>query len=243
MTQLRWGEIQLHTYMFVVVNFDALAQASEFRIERRQFVFQFEAGKSEIPNRRQTECPFPNRLSSRGWSKTWTQQPVPMMSEHSAQLTSLPIGFRTWPWGYTCCLLLISMSWHRQVIFESKADKLSSSAEWMQDRKLGSRRHQIANRENVHSQTDWVIEDQATIELDTCIHTYVRRYVRAYIHIYINFLEYSKVYSIFVWVYDTETFKSLYHLEHHGMALFYNTSLLWGECHETHLLISQLWFG
>ena len=147
------------------------------------------------------------------------------------------------PSGYTCCLLLISMFWHRQAIFESKADKLSSSAEWMQDRKLGSRRHQIANRENVHSQTDRVIEDQATLELDTCIHTYVRRYVRAYIHIYINFLEYSKVYSIFVWVYDTEKFKSLYHLEHHGMALFFNTSLLWGECHETHLLISQLWFG
>ena len=28
-----------------------------------------------------------------------------------------------------CLLLLISMLWHRQVIFESKGDKLSSSAE------------------------------------------------------------------------------------------------------------------
>ena len=54
--------------------------------------------------------------------KTWTQQPVPMMSEHSAHLTSLPFGFRTWLWRYTCLLLLISMLWHRQAIFESKGD-------------------------------------------------------------------------------------------------------------------------
>ena len=36
--------------------------------------------------------------------KTWTQQPVPMMSKHSAHLTSLPIGFRTWLWHYTCVI-------------------------------------------------------------------------------------------------------------------------------------------
>ena len=39
--------------------------------------------------------------------KTWTQQPVPMMSEHSAHLTSLPFGFRTWLWRYTCLLLCV----------------------------------------------------------------------------------------------------------------------------------------
>ena len=50
--------------------------------------------------------------------KTWTQQPVPMMSEHSAPFTSLPFGFRTWLWRYTCLLLLISMLWSRQAIFE-----------------------------------------------------------------------------------------------------------------------------
>ena len=33
-----------------------------------------------------------------------TQQPVPIMSEHSAHLTSLPFGFRTWLWRYTCLL-------------------------------------------------------------------------------------------------------------------------------------------
>ena len=61
--------------------------------------------------------------------KTWTQLPVPNRSEHSAQLTSLPFGFRTWLWRYTCLLLLISMLWHRQAIFESKGDKFISSAE------------------------------------------------------------------------------------------------------------------
>ena len=89
----------------------------------------FEAGKSETPNRQQTECPPTNRLSYRGSRKTWTQQPVPIMSEHSAHLTSLPIGFRTWLWRYTCLLLLFLTLWHRQTIFKSQGDKLSSSAE------------------------------------------------------------------------------------------------------------------
>ena len=73
-----------------------------------------------------------NDLSRTDWAiedqakKTWTQQPVPMMSEHSAQLTLLPFGFCTWLWRYTCLLLLISMLWHRQAMFESKGDKLSN---------------------------------------------------------------------------------------------------------------------
>ena len=38
--------------------------------------------------------------------KTWTRQPVPMISKHSAHSTSLPFGFLTWIWRYTCLLLL-----------------------------------------------------------------------------------------------------------------------------------------
>ena len=60
--------------------------------------------------------------------KTWTRQPVPMISKHSAHSASLPVGFRTWLWRYTC-VLLISKLWHRQAIFESKRDKLFTSAE------------------------------------------------------------------------------------------------------------------
>ena len=61
-------------------------------------------------------------------NKTWARQPVPMISKHSAHLTPLLLGIRTWLWRYTYLLLLISMLWHRQAIFESKGDKLSSSA-------------------------------------------------------------------------------------------------------------------
>ena len=58
------------------------------------------------------------------------------------------------------CLLLISMLWHRQAIFESKGDKLSSSAE-CRIRTHQGLRHQIASRLNARWQTGWAIEDQA----------------------------------------------------------------------------------
>ena len=91
--------------------------------------------------------------------KTWTRQPVPMISGHSAHLTPLSVDFRTWLWRYTYLLLLISMLWQRKAIFKSKGDKLCSSAEcsiWT----LGPR-HQMASRLNARWQTDWAIEDQA----------------------------------------------------------------------------------
>ena len=98
--------------------------------------------------------------------KTWTQQPVPMISKHSAHLTSLPSGFRTWFWRYTCLLVLISMLWHRQAIFKSKGNNTSSTAEcriWTQ-----GLRHPIASRLNARWQADWAIEDQAkNLELDS----------------------------------------------------------------------------
>ena len=59
----------------------------------------------------------------------------------------------------TYLLLLISTLWHMQAIFESKGDKLSSSAEcriWTQ-----GLRHLFASRLNACWQTDWAIEDQA----------------------------------------------------------------------------------
>ena len=93
-------------------------------------------------------------------AKTWTRQPVPMIREHSAHSTPQPFGIRTWLWRYTYLLLLISMLWHRQAIFESKGDKLSSSAE------CRIRTHQgpwnpIFSRLNACWQNDWAIEDQA----------------------------------------------------------------------------------
>ena len=159
--------------MFVVVNFDALAQASNIRIEKRQVVFlsweqDSNQSGSQITNCQQTECPLTNRLSYRGSSyTTWTRQPVPMISEHSAHLTPQPFGIRTWLWRYTCLLLLISMLWHRQAIFGSKGVKLSSSAE-SRIRTHQGLRHQIASRLNAHWQTDWAFEDQAIkLEIDS----------------------------------------------------------------------------
>ena len=64
----------------------------------------FEPWKSETPNRQQTKCPLTNRLRYRGLRKPWTQEPVPMMSEHSAHLTSLPELVHPWLWRYTYLL-------------------------------------------------------------------------------------------------------------------------------------------
>ena len=62
-------QLALAIYMFVVVNFDALAQASNIRIERRQVVFlcwmQGSNPRFLTPIRQQTECLLTNRLSYR----------------------------------------------------------------------------------------------------------------------------------------------------------------------------------
>ena len=74
-----------------------------------------------------------------------------MVSKQSAHSTLLPVGFRTWLWCCTC-LLLISMLWSKQAVFESKGDQLSYSAD-CRIRTQGLR-HQIASRLNAHWQTD-----------------------------------------------------------------------------------------
>ena len=66
------SHLALAIYMFVVVNFDALAQASDIQIERRQVVFlcwmQDLNPGPQTPIRQQTECSLTNRLSYRGSS-------------------------------------------------------------------------------------------------------------------------------------------------------------------------------
>ena len=87
--------IYVYTYIFVV-NFDALAQASDIRIERRQVVFLCWEQDSNPSGSPDTKSPAdwmpadkPTELS-RIKLKTWTRQPVPMISEHSAHSTPLP---------------------------------------------------------------------------------------------------------------------------------------------------------
>ena len=66
------SHLALVVYMFVVVNFDALAQASDIRIEMRQVVslcwMQDSNPRSQTHIRQQTECMLTNRLSYRGSS-------------------------------------------------------------------------------------------------------------------------------------------------------------------------------
>ena len=76
-----------------------------------------------------------------------------MISKHSAHSSPLPDGFRTWLWRNTCLLLLILMLWHRQAVFESKGDKLSSSAEY-------SIRTTVSGTE-CRRETNWGIKDEA----------------------------------------------------------------------------------
>ena len=89
-TAIWHSHLALAIYIFVVVNFDALAQASDIRIERRQVVFlcwrqdSNPEGLRHLFASRLNECLLTNRLSYRGSSKTWTRQPVPMISKHSA---------------------------------------------------------------------------------------------------------------------------------------------------------------
>ena len=107
--------------------------------DRRQAVFLWWMQK--LGNLRHQITSRLNAHSQTDWAiedqvKTWTQQPVPMMNEHSAHLTSLLIGFHIWLWRYTCLLLLILMLWHRQAIFELEGEELSSSTE-LQDHTTG----------------------------------------------------------------------------------------------------------
>ena len=66
------SHLALAIYIFLVVNFDALAQASDIQIERRQVVFlcwmQDLNPWPQTPNLQQTECSLTNPLSYRGSS-------------------------------------------------------------------------------------------------------------------------------------------------------------------------------
>ena len=71
------SHLALAIYIFVVVNFDALAQASDIQI------WMLADKPTEL---------------SRIKLKTWTRQLVPMISEHSHHLAPLSVDFRTWLW-------------------------------------------------------------------------------------------------------------------------------------------------
>ena len=103
--------------------------------------------------------------------KSWTRQPVPKISEHSAHLTPMSVDVRTWLWRYTYLLL-----WHRQAIFKSKGvnfDALAQASDIqietrqvvflcrMQDLNLGS---QKPNRQQNRKETSCVPLQNAGFE-------------------------------------------------------------------------------
>ena len=144
---------------------DKLSSSAECRIRTHQGL-RHNSPADWMPADKPTEL-------SRVKLKTWTRQPVPMISEHSAHSSPWPFGIRTWLWRYTCLSLLISMLWNRRAIFESKGDKLSSSAE-CRIRTHQGLRQQFASRLNARLQTDWAIEDQA-INLNSTARPYDQR--------------------------------------------------------------------
>ena len=81
----------LAKYMFVIFYFDALAQASDFRIERRRVVFSCWMQDSKLGSVRHQfasrQYPLTNSLSYRGSSKNSTTRPI--KCEHSAHLILL----------------------------------------------------------------------------------------------------------------------------------------------------------
>ena len=102
-----------------------------------------------------------------------------MISKHSAHLTPLPFGIRTWLWRYTYLLLLISMLWHRQAIFESKGDKLSSSAE-------GRIRTQRVS--DTYSPADWMPVDKNRLSYRGSSYTYIHTYIHTCLLLLISML-------------------------------------------------------
>ena len=157
------SHLALAIYIFVVVNFDALAQASDIQIERRQVVVLCWTQDLNPGPRHQ----MASRLNAR-WQTDWAIEDL----AKNLNSTARPYDQRAFsPLDHTVSwlshlalaiyifVLLISMLWHRQAIFKSKGDKLCSSAEC----RIWTRgpRHQIASRLNARWQTDWAIEDQA----------------------------------------------------------------------------------
>ena len=137
---------------------DKLSSSAESRI-RTQEISDTYSPADWMPADKPTE---PSRITL----KTWTRQPVPMISKHSAHLTPLPFGIHTWLWRYTYLLLLISMHWHRQVIFESKGDKLSSSAE---------SRIRTQEISDTYSPADWMPADKPTEPSRITLKTWTRQ--------------------------------------------------------------------
>ena len=148
----------IDTYIFVVVNSDALAQASDIRIERRQFVTQV------------LRHQIASRLNAR-WQTDWAIED--QAKKKNLKSTACPCDQRAFiPLDPTISWLShLALAIYMFVVVNSDALVQGTDIRierrqfvflcWIQDSNLGSLGHQIASRLN--AQTDWAIEDQAKI--------------------------------------------------------------------------------
>ena len=113
----------------------------------------FEPRGSLKTNLQQTECQLTNRLSYRDQAKSLNSTDRPYDQQVFSPPDPLPFDIHTWLWWFTYLLLLISMLWHRQTIFESKGDNLSSSAEC---------RIRTQRVSETQSSADWMPADKPT---------------------------------------------------------------------------------
>ena len=99
--------------MFVVVNFDSLAQASNFRIERRQVVFLCRMQDSKLGSLRYQFASRLNVHSQTHWAiedqaKNLYSTTRPNDEWAFSPFEFMPIGFCIGLWRYTCLLFVVN---------------------------------------------------------------------------------------------------------------------------------------
>ena len=108
------SHLALTIYIFAVVNFDALAQASDIQIERRQIVFlcwkQDLNPGSQTPNRQQTECSLTNRLSYRGSTKNLNS------TARLSKDVDYGLHWTVFYGGHTICVRILEFKYYDDVI-------------------------------------------------------------------------------------------------------------------------------
>ena len=122
-------------YMFVVANFNALAQASYFRNQKQtNWLPQLNAGFE--PRVSDTISQIVSRLKA-WWQKGWAIEDQAKNLNSTAhpydqQAFNQPNPIAVWLSNLALAIYMFlgffSMLWHRHAIFESKGDKLSTSA-------------------------------------------------------------------------------------------------------------------
>ena len=158
------SHLALAIYMFVV-NFDALAQAIDIRIERRQVVVLCYMQDSNPGSLRHQ---IASKLNAR-WQTDW---PIEDQAKN-LNSTARPYDQRAFspldPTARWLSHLVLGIYMFVVVNFDALALANDIRIErreavvlrWMQDSNPGYLRHQIASKLNARWQTDWAIGDQA----------------------------------------------------------------------------------